>query len=720
MVDSQGRASCDWSRGAYTFDEQRSKAVYEMFRRMYDDGLIYRGYRVVNWSVKGQSTCSDEELVYVERDAKLYTFKYSKDFPIPIATTRPETKLGDTAVAVNPQDKRYKKFIGQTFTIDFGVAKPLTLRIIGDAAVDPEFGTGALGVTPAHSMIDFDMKEKNGLELVQVIGPDGCMTAEAGGAYAGKTVEVARDAVVQRLKKEGLLISEADIKQNVATSDRFGDVIEVIPMLQWFVGVNRVIPNRDGKTLKDLMRDAGGKIDIQPVNFKKIYDHWIDSLHDWCISRQIWWGHRMPVWYRDKSKVKIQKSKVGAEDIEIYVGTQPPKGVGWLQDEDTLDTWFSSGTWTFSTLGWPDKTKDLATFHPTSWMQMGYELVFFWMARMILMSEYALKEIPFKQVYIHGLVRDEHGKKFSKSLRNAIDPIDMVQKYGADALRMSMLAGVAPGSDLSFYEEKVEHYQHFVNKLWNISRYIFGTVEHVSIPSKIPQTSTLSDQWILGQLHTLIKGMTEKLENSDFSLAAKSLYSFTWSDFADWYIEVAKIEARRSPEAKQQKDAMLLYVLHTLLRLAHPFVPFVSEVLWDHFGEQDSLMITPWPDQKFDISSEAQQTIFRVQEIITAIREHRSTNKIPIATIVTVRTMFPAGYKDVIEKLGRCTVEQTGSDDVLVQAVSTLTDAKRTELQTYIQMLEKKLANKAFVKNAPAPIIAQERKKLTDAKKKLE
>jgi valyl-tRNA synthetase len=376
-------SSLDWSREAYTLDEPRSRAVRTVFKKMYDDGLIYRGYRVINWSVKGQSTCSDDELVYVDRPGKLYYFKYSKEFPITIATTRPETKLGDTAVAVHPDDARYQKYIGKSFTVDVGAAKPLTIAIIADVGVEMDKGTGALGVTPAHSAIDFEMYTKqkalgNDIGLIQVIGEDGKMTAAAGKNYAGLTVKEARAKFVEHLQAEGLLEKEEDIMQSVGTSDRFSDIVEPLPKTQWFVDVNKkfVLKHSEIKgvksgtkiSLKELMQAAvnGGDIAIVPDRFNKTYFHWIDNLRDWCISRQIWFGHQIPVWYKGE---------------EMYCDVEAPKGDGWVQDADTLDTWFSSGLWTFSTLGWPDATKDLKTFHPTSVLETGYDILFFWVAR---------------------------------------------------------------------------------------------------------------------------------------------------------------------------------------------------------------------------------------------------------------------------------------------------------------------------------------------------
>ena len=488
-------ASLDWSREAYTLDEKRNLAVRTVFKKMYDDGLIYRGYRVINWSVKGQSTCSDDELVHVERPAKLYYFKYSKDFPITIATTRPETKLGDTAVAVNPKDKKYKKYIGKEFIVDLGTEAPLKIKIIADDSVDKDFGTGALGVTPAHSAIDFEMYQKqkalgNDIGLIQVIGEDGKMTGATGKDYAGLTVLEARAKFIEYLRNNNLLEKEEDITQNVGTSDRFGDVVEPLPKLQWFIDVNKTIKERDGKTLKELMQDVvkSKKIEIIPDRFEKTYFDWIDNLRDWCISRQIWFGHRIPVWYKGE---------------EIYVGIEAPAGEGWVQDSDTLDTWFSAGLWTFSTLGYPDlNAEDLKKYHPTSVLETGYDILFFWVARMILMTTYTLGEVPFKTVYLHGLVRDEQGRKMSKSLDNIINPLDMIAKYGTDATRLSLLLGNTPGNDMKLSEEKIAGFRNFTNKLWNISRFIIMQIKDGNLTTENlkPIPKTLADDWILDRL----------------------------------------------------------------------------------------------------------------------------------------------------------------------------------------------------------------------------
>ncbi len=750
--------SYDWSRLVYTFDEPRSKAVHELFIRMYHDGLIYRGFRTVNWSVKGQSTCSDDELEYVERSTKLFTFTYTKEFPIAISTTRPETKLGDTAVAVHPEDARYQQYIGKTFTVDVGASKPLKIRVIADQEVDPSFGTGALGVTPAHSQIDHEMyaKRKGTAEeigFVQVIGSDGMMTAEAGQGYAGLSVEEARAKFVDRLRSEGLLQNEEEITQNVGTSDRFGDVVEVIPMEQWFIAVNKEIPGR-GKTLKDLMREAvttghkgdeRQKITIMPERFRDSYLRWIDHLRDWCISRQIWWGHRIPVYYRkqENPKSEIRNPK---QSEDIYVGIEKPEGDGWEQDPDTLDTWFSSGAWTFSSLGWPEQTDDLKNYHPTTWMQMGYEILFFWMARMILMSTYALDQIPFKDVYIHGMLRDEQGRKFSKSLGNGIDPIEACDKFGTDALRLSLVIGIAPGNDSKFSEERVEHYKHFINKLWNITRLVMGSVEQLDVQGE-PIPATLADKRILSNLNTLIQTVTKALSGYQFSQAAEALYEFTWHEFADWYLEIAKVQMQNE-KLKEGTQKIMAHCLVTLLKLWHPFIPFVTEHIYQFFATSyklqatSLLMVAEWPKAGSVKCTENEIRQFQVlQSIISSIRNFRSGQGVDAKLVLPAHIQSEQyrqlllQHKGVIERMTKVSlVESTslekpqiiesGFEIFLDVPTSEVSDAEkekeRLELQNYIALLESKLANKDFVARAPEAIVNAEQKKLEEAKQKLE
>ncbi|HEX5774495.1 MAG TPA: valine--tRNA ligase [Candidatus Paceibacterota bacterium] len=587
-------SSCDWSREAFTLDAARNRAVNELFKRMYDAGLVYRGHRIVNWDPKGQTTISDDEIVHEERTGKLYTLRYSKDFPIPIATTRPETKLGDTAVAVHPDDARYKEYIGKTYEADFAGAH-ITVRIVGDEAVDPAFGTGAVGVTPAHSQTDWEIKDRHALPVVQVIDERGRMTVGHEDILGRKTAE-AREAVVEWLRSENLLENEEDTMQNISTAERTGGVIEPLPKLQWWVDTDKPfrlahseipgIPSNVDITLKQMLRAmvAERGVRIIPEHFEKTYFHWIDNLRPWCISRQIWYGHRVPVWYRGE---------------EVVVGGAPA-GEGWTQDEDTLDTWFSSGSWTFSTLGWPDKTSDLERFHPTSLLETGYDILFFWIARMMLMSGFALGQVPFKDVYLHGIVRDTKGRKFSKSLGNGIDPIDMVEKFGTDALRMSLLVGNTPGTDGRLSEDKIKGYKHFANKLWNIARFILENTDEQGPDAPV----TEQDAALRDALVALAAEITTDMEEYHLHMAAEKLYHYVWGELAGVILEESKpILAGEDALAKASREATLRHLLETVLVLLHPFMPFVTEEIWQSLPKgaagsdhrADFVMIAPWP-----------------------------------------------------------------------------------------------------------------------------
>ena len=571
-------ASCDWSREAFTLDEDRNLAVNTVFKKMYDDGLIYRGYKIVNWDPKGQTTISDDEIVYEEREAKLYTFKYSKNFPISISTTRPETKVGDVAVAVHPEDTRYQKYVGQTFEVPDFCGVKLSIKIIADEAVEREFGTGALGVTPAHSMTDWEMAEKNGLPVTPVINEYAKMSIGDDRILGKKTTE-AREVIVEWLRSEGLLEKEETTKQNVGTAERTGGIIEPLPKMQWFVAVNKEIPGRGGKTLKDLTRDPvqSGQISILPDFFSKTYFHWIDNLRDWCISRQIWYGHRIPVWYKD---------------TEVYCGITAPEGEGWNQDEDTLDTWFSSALWTFSTLGWPNKTEDLKAFHPTNVLETGYEILFFWIARMILMTEYTLGEIPFKHVYLHGTVRDGQGRKMSKSLGNGLDPVEVAEKFGTDAARMALIVGTAPGTDMRIDENKIKGYKNFGNKIWNITRFILQNAEKPNMDTDL----TTADKKLIEDLNAVQKNVTEDLENMRLHLASEKIYHYTWHELADKILEESK-DVLVGEDSESRKKTLHI-ILQNSLKLLHPFMPFVTEEIWGliHNGKPEKLLIIEeWP-----------------------------------------------------------------------------------------------------------------------------
>jgi valyl-tRNA synthetase len=591
QVKSMG-ASVDWSREAFTLDATREKAVHTAFKQMYEDGLIYRKEKVINWDPKGQTVISDDEIVYETRKAFLYTFKYSQDFPIAISTTRPETKFGDTAVAVHPSDVRYQQYIGQTFEVDFAGEK-LSIKIIADEHVEPEFGTGALGVTPAHSQVDYDMSIKHNLPLKQVITEYAKMQT-ASELVNGLKVEEARIKTVEWLRENNLLIEEKEVDQNVSTAERTGAVIEPLPKLQWFVDVTKKFKlkksNLEGivagqeVSLKELMQHAvtSNQIEILPDRFTKTYFHWIDNLRDWCISRQIWYGHRIPIWYKDG---------------EIIAG-ENPNDSSWTQDEDTLDTWFSSALWTFSTLGWPDNTEDFLTYHPTSLLETGYDIIFAWVARMILMSTYLLGQIPFKTVYLHGLVRDSKGKKMSKSVGNAVDPVEMIEKYGADALRMSMLVGVGPGSDVNFSEDKIKAYKKFANKIWNVTRFVLEQTSQADLEK--PSLITPQDQTHIDEFQALLVEITKEIEEYKLYLVSEKLYHYTWHTFADIIIEECKkrIATPISEEDKKSAQYTLRYLLINQLKVLHPFMPFITEEIWQTIQKDNTmLVVSPWPLQ---------------------------------------------------------------------------------------------------------------------------
>ncbi len=588
-------ASLDWDRLAFTLDDKRNLAVKTAFKKMFDDGIIYRGYKIVNWDPKGQTVISDDEIVYQERKTFFYTFKYSKDFPISISTTRPETKVGDTAVAVHPNDPRYKDLIGKEFEIENFAGSKLKIKIIGDEHVDPEFGTGALGVTPAHSQADWEIAERHNLEIKQVINEYAKME-NAGNLVDGLKVGEAREKIVEWLRENNLMEKEEEIDQNVSTAERTGGIIEPLPKVQWFISVEKKFKLGENKigidpevevSLKDLMLHVvkSGQIEILPNRFEKVYYHWIEKLHDWAISRQIWYGHQIPVWYKNKN----------TENEEVYVGIEAPEGEGWVQEEDVLDTWFSSGLWTFSTLGWPEKTKDLETFHPTDVLETGHDILFFWVARMILMTTYLLGEIPFKTVYLHGLVRDKQNRKLSKSLGNAIDPLDMIEKYGTDALRMALMVGVAPGQDVKFDEDKVRAYKKFANKLWNIARFIYTNTEDFDYENF--DTSILEDyqKEKLAELESFKKEITKEFSEYKLYLVTEKLYHYVWHELADKIIEEVK-DSVSGDEKKPANQYLILKILEESLKMLHPLMPFITEEIWKDFpkNDKDLLMVENW------------------------------------------------------------------------------------------------------------------------------
>ncbi|MFA7088094.1 MAG: valine--tRNA ligase [Patescibacteria group bacterium] len=717
-------ASLDWSRIAFTLDEQRQLAVRTMFKEMYEEGIIYRGERIVNWCPRCHSTLADDEVDYKEQSAKLYTFKYDKDFPISISTTRPETKLGDTAVAVNPKDTRYKKYIGQEFRVDF-CGQELNIKIIADRNVDSEFGTGALGVTPAHSLIDEQMAKVNDLPIIKVIDEDGKIHKNFG-KYSGLSAIKAREEIVAELNSRGLMEKEEEINNNLSVCYRCSTPIEPLPSKQWFISVDKKLERLGGKSLKEKALEAAKKEDIKiiPERFSKRYSDWMENLHDWCISRQIWFGHQIPVWYK------------GAE---LYVGLEAPADSGWTQDPDTLDTWFSSGMWTFSTLGWPDnykngvKSGDLKKFHPTDVLETGYEILTLWVSRMIMMSMFALGESPFKTVYLHGMILDANGKKMSKSKGNGVDPLDMIASFGADASRLSLLMGFTPGNDSRFSEDKVEAKRNFINKLWNISRFILTTVDDkiLATDTFVPIPKTEADKWILGEMADLIKKTGERLDIFDFSIAAEELTDFTWNKLADWYLEMAKIE--------KNKEEILIYILKNLLILWHPFIPFVTEKIWESFND-DLLMVAKWPDPVVMNNKKESEHIKLLQEIVIAIRNARSENKIePSKKINAVifgreKTEWLVNYEKFIAglKTGLSSVKFLEKGEKIESAIPVLVGGveiyllveidgakdrerllkEKSNLEKVISLQKQKLANAEFITKAPEKIVSEEKNKL--------
>ena len=587
-------ASLDWSRYAYTLDEKRNHAVTEAFKRMYDAGLIYRGHRIVNWDPKGQTTISDDEIVYKEEKATFYYLKYG---PFTIGTARPETKFGDKYVVMHPNDSRYADWKdGQQIDLEW-INGPITATVIKDESIDMGFGTGVMTITPWHSMVDFEIAERHELDKEQIIDEFGKLLPISG-EFAGMKITEARSKIVEKLLTKGLVVKEEPYIHNIASAERTGGIIEPQIKLQWFVDVGKpfVIPHSEipgiasgsSITLKAMMRIAveSDAVHMPQDGFRNAYFHWIDNLRDWCISRQIWFGHRIPVWYCGE---------------QIYVDTKAPDGDGWTQDQDVLDTWFSSALWTFSTLGWPNKTADLETFHPTSFMSPAYEILNLWVSRMILMSGFHLGQVPFKTVLIHGLVRDKQGRKFSKSLANGIDPIDMIDRYSADALRMGLLVGSAIGSDISFDESKVRGYKHFANKLWNIARFILENTANTAQTHVGRTTSNMveSDLEILSACDALTKDVTTDIEEFRIYMAAEKIYHYAWHELADKILEESKpILAGADASACASRAQLLLTLLDRTLRLLHPFMPFITEEIYQSMSTKDSkfLMVAKWPE----------------------------------------------------------------------------------------------------------------------------
>lgn len=755
-------ASLDWSREAYTLDEKRELAVRTAFKKMYDGGIIYQGTRIVNWDPQLQTTVSDDEIEWKEERIPFYYLQYG---PFTISTARPETKFGDKYVVMHPNDERYQMYKhGQKINLEW-INGPVTATVIKDESADPEFESGAMTITPWHDTTDFEIAVRHNLDKEQIIDEKGNLLPIAR-ELAGMPALEAREKIVKKLQEKGLLVKiEENYIHNIAVNSRGGGIIEPQIKKQWFIAVNKEF-ERDGKTttLKELMLDAvqSKKIEILPKRFGKIYFHWINNLRDWCISRQIWFGHRIPVWYCrafDKGQCQIG-CKTPIVSIETPLACPVCSSKDLEQDPDTLDTWFSSGLWTFSTLGWPafaetatagkpGQENDFANYHPTNFLETGYDILFFWVARMILMTGYLLNNIPFKTVYLHGLVRDEKGRKMSKSLDNIVDPLDMIESYGADALRMSLVIGSTPGNDIRLYDEKIKTFRNFTNKLWNIGRYVNNTKCKMLDEGymKKLELKTNADHWILSRLQEIIKEVTRLLENYQLSLAGEKLRDFTWNEFADWYVEIHKIE---------KNDGVLVYVFETLLKLWHPFMPFVTESIHQtlHSDDKTFLMIERWPQPEADIftkiKSDETHRFQCIIGIIQEIRALRSFYKIDPAKYISVTVKKGANERalsqnngDIFKRLARVSDihiiglagaapkksvrVSCGLLDVYIELESVIdfdTERKRlekekTEKEKYITTLETKLVNKNFIERAKAEIVQAEKTRLEEAKKQL-
>ncbi|MDP2838185.1 MAG: valine--tRNA ligase [Candidatus Moranbacteria bacterium] len=721
-------ASVDWSRLAFTLDEKRALAVRTAFKKMYEDGIIYRGERIVNWDPKLQTTVSDDEVDHREEHSPLYYLQYG---PFVISTARPETKFGDKYVVVHPADERYQAYTdGQQIKLEW-INGPVTATVIKDEVIDPTFGTGAMTITPWHDATDFDIATRHHLDWEPIISEAGLLLPVAG-EFAGMPISEAREKIVRKLETKGLLVKTDDTYlHNIAINSRGGGIIEPQIKKQWWISVNKEF-EREGKivTLKSLMQQAvhSKEITIIPERFEKTYFHWIDNLRDWCISRQIWYGHRIPVWYRGE---------------ETYCGIEAPAGDGWEQDPDTLDTWFSSGLWTFSTLGWPAHSQasvagrpgpenDFANYHPTTLIESGYDILFFWMARMILMTEYFFGKAPFKTIYLHGLVRDEDGRKMSKSLDNIIDPLDVIAKHGTDALRLALVLGSTPGNDLRLSDEKITAMRNLVNKLWNIGRYIS---QQETDSGEQEKTKSDADYWILSRLQNTTSEVTRLLENYQLSLAAETLRDFTWNQFADWYVEVHKVE---------KNDTVLHHVFITLLKLWHPFMPFVTEALWETFGHQTKnlLMVERWPtDQDSKIHSSFQIVIGLIQDIrsikafyridpVTKLNltVHKNSQKMIQNCAVLFKHLARIENIHFSEEIPLHTVlAQSETLQVFIEldgVIDFATEKKRLEKEIttkekYIASLETKLSNQNFLERAKPDIIAAEKEKLSDVQEQI-
>lgn len=721
-------SSCDWRRERFTMDEGCSKAVKEVFVNLYEKGLIYKGSRIINWCPHCATALSDAEVEYETQPGKLWHIKYpikDSDEYLVVATTRPETFMGDTGVAVNPNDERYKHLVGKTCIL------PIMNReipIFADDYVDMEFGTGCVKTTPCHDPNDFEMGQRHNLEQILVFNEDATVN-ENGGKYQGLDRYECRKAVLRDLEEGGYLVKTEDHEHNVGTCYRCGTTVEPMTSAQWFVKMAPL-----AKPAMDVVHD--GRVKFVPGRFANTYLRWMENVHDWCISRQLWWGHRIPAYYcEDCGEMTVAK-----EDVTVC-----PKcgGTHIHQEEDVLDTWFSSALWPFSTLGWPEKTRELDYFYPTSVLVTGYDIIFFWVARMIFSGIEQMHEEPFKTVYIHGLVRDAQGRKMSKSLGNGIDPLEIIEQYGADALRFTLVTGNSPGNDMRFSTEKVEASRNFANKIWNASRFIQMnlTIDNAELPADL----ALEDKWILHKYNELVKAVTENIDKYELGIAVQKLYDFIWDNFCDWYIEIVKPRLQNHDDvaANERAQKVLCYVLRGTMQLLHPFMPFITESIWQalpHDGP--SIMVSKWPEYQTDLcfAAEAEQ-VETMMDTIRAIRARRAEMNVPpskraqVILLTDERAAYEAGilffsklayaseviFADAMPENADSMVSVVTKGATAYMPMGELIDfekererlnKEKAKVQKDLDFVNKKLNNPGFVAKAPAAVVEQEREKV--------
>ena len=722
-------SSCDWSRERFTMDEGCSRAVREVFVNLYNKGLIYRGYRIINWCPNCRTALSDAEVEYSEKEGSFWHIRYpvkGSDEFVTVATTRPETMLGDTAVAVHPEDERYAHLVGKTLIL------PLVNReipVIADDYVEKDFGTGCVKITPAHDPNDFEVGKRHNLEIIKVMNDDATINAEYGGKYAGLDRYEARRLMVADLEAEGYLVKIEPCAHNVGTCYRCKTTVEPTTSDQWVVKMGPLAEPALDVVVK-------GDINFRPERFTKTYTNWMENCHDWCISRQLWWGHRIPAFYCDE----CGEMTVSKTDIDVC----PKCGAPVRQEEDVLDTWFSSALWPFSTMGWPDKTEDLKRYYPTSVLVTGYDIIFFWVARMIFSGMEHMGEKPFSTVFIHGLVRDAQGRKMSKSLGNGIDPLKVIDEFGADALRFALATGNAPGNDMRFSDEKIESARNFANKLWNASRFLLmNLTEEDDVLLTLPESDELAieDKWILSRFNALAKSVNDNIDNYELGVALAEIYTFTWDIFCDWYIEMAKSRIFEGGDAAITAKRVLVYVLTGILKLLHPYMPFITEEIYQALPHtSESIMISEFPTYNEALTFTAEETdVERIVDCITQIRARRAEMNVPpskkakLYVVTKYEDTFRSASK-ILEKLASASeviiTDKYESDDAVTVATAAgslyiplaeVIDFEKEKARLTAEMkkndgeierLEKKLSNEGFIAKAPKAVVDIERQKL--------